>query len=62
VLHASTVVVVNVFLYLTLANAIGWLVDGHLDVFIEVSHDDRPQRGVVGVDHFVVNRPKPMEI
>ena len=62
VLNAWTTVVVAEFLDLTLFHASGRLVDGHLDLLIEVSHDYRPQRRVIRVDHLVVDRPKTMEI
>lgn len=61
-LDAGTAVVITKFLDLALAHAVGWLVDRHLDVLVEVSHDHRAQRRVVCVNLFVVNRPEAMEI
>ena len=39
-LHTSTVIVVDIFLNLGLALALGRLVDRHLDIFIKVSNND----------------------
>ena len=62
VLHAGAAIVLDKLLNLTLANSISRLVDGHLDVLVEVSHDDGTQRGELSVDHLVVDRPEAMEV
>lgn len=61
VLHACVVVVVDVLLNLALLLPVGRLVDGHLHVLVVVRHHDRPQGGVLGVNHRVVHRPEPVE-
>lgn len=61
-LHTGTTVVIDILLNLRFAQAISWLINRHLDVLIEVSDDDRPQRGVVRVDHLVVDGPESMEV
>ena len=62
VLHARTTVVLAELLDLTLPHALGWLVDGHLDLLIEVRHDRGAQRRVVRMNHLVVYRPEAMEV
>jgi hypothetical protein len=44
------------------SSATGGFVDGHLDGFLPVADDDRAQRGVLGVDHGIVDRPEAMEL
>jgi len=55
VLDAGAAVEIDVLLDLRFAHAVGWLVDGHLDLFVEVDHDDGAEGGVLGVDLFVVD-------
>ena len=61
-LDAGAAVEIDVLLDLRFAHAVGWLVDGHLDLFVEVDHDDGAEGGVVGVDLFVIDGPEPMEV
>jgi len=62
VLDTGAPVVLTEFLNLTLALAVGRLIDGHLDLLIEVSHDDGSERTVVRVDHLVIDGPEAMEV
>lgn len=62
VLDASATVVLAVFLDLALFHAVSGLVDRHLDLLVEVGHDDGTQRRVLSVNHFVVNRPEAVEV
>lgn len=61
-LDANSSVEVAELLDLTLALSVGWLVDWHLDLLVEVSDDDGLEGGELGVDHFVVDTPKSVEI
>lgn len=61
-LHTGTTVVVNILLDLGLAHAVSWLINRHLDILVEVCDDDRSERGVVRVDHLVVDGPESMEV
>lgn len=61
-LNTGASVVVTELLDLTLALAIGGLVDRHLDLLIEIGHDGRSERAVVGVDHLVIDRPEAVEV
>ena len=54
-LNTSATVEVNVFLNLGLAQAVCRFVDGHLNILVEVSNDDRSEGRVLGVDLFIVN-------
>ena len=62
VLDTGASIVVAELLDLTLSLAIGRLVDGHLDLLVEVSHHDGAQRGELSVDHLVIDRPESMEV
>jgi len=62
VLDSRAAVVVNVLLDLRLPLSIGRLVDGHLDLLIEVSHHNRAQSRVLGVHHLVIYTPETMEV
>jgi len=55
VLHACATVVLHELLDLTLTHAVSWLVDGHLDLLIEVGHDHRAEGREVGMDHLVID-------
>jgi hypothetical protein len=61
-LDSSTTIVFNVLLDLGLSLSLGRLIDGHLHVFVKVCNHDGSQRGILGVDHFVIYRPKSVEI
>ena len=62
VLHTGATVVLAELGNLRLSNAVGGLVDGHLDLLIEVGHDDGAQRGELGVDHLVIDGPEAVEV
>lgn len=61
VLDSRASVVVDVLLDLALPLPRRWLVDGHLDGFLPVGHDDGAEGGVLGVDLRVIHRPEPVE-
>lgn len=60
-LHTSIFIVVHKLLNLRFSLSIGRLIDGNLDIFIIVSHDNRPEGRVLGVNHRVINRPESVE-
>ena len=62
VLYSGTAVVLAELLNLTLADAVGGLVDGHLDALIEVGHHDGAEGRELGVDHLVVDGPEAVEV
>ena len=62
VLDAGTSIIVAELLDLTLTHAIGRLVDWHLDLLVEVGHDDRAQGGELCVDHLVIHGPEAVEV
>jgi len=55
VLHAGTSVVIDVLLNLRLLLGLGWLVDWHFHVLIEVTKNNRAQSRVLGVKHLVID-------
>lgn len=61
-LDTSSDVEVAVFLDLALLLALGGFIDGELDNFIKVSHDDGVEGRVFGVHHLVIDRPESVEI
>ena len=62
VLHSCSTVEVDVFLNLTLTFAISGLVDGHLDVLIEIGNDNGAESREFSVDLLIIYRPKTMEV
>jgi len=61
-LDTSSDVKVAVFLDLTLLLALGRFVDGKLNDFIKISHDDGVEGRVFSVHHLIINRPESVEI
>ena len=61
-LDAGATIKLAEFLDLALAKALSWLVDGHFDSLIEVSHDSRPHRAQVRMEQLVIDREKAMEV
>lgn len=61
-LDTGTSVEINIFLDLRLSLAISGFVDGHLNLLIEIGHDDRSQRREFSVDHTVIDRPESVEV
>ena len=55
-------VVVDVLLNLRLPLAVSRLIDRHLDVLIVVRDHDGAKRGVISMDHLVIDRPETMEL
>lgn len=39
----------------------GWFINGHLNGFLVIGDYDGPESAVLGVDLFVIDRPKPVE-
>ena len=62
VLDTIATVVLNIFLDLALSATVGGLVNGHFDVFIKVSDDNRAEGRELSVHHLVIHRPEAMEI
>jgi hypothetical protein len=62
VLDTGSTVIITKFLNLRLSHTVGRFIDGHLDIFIEVSDDDGAKGGVVGVDHLVIDGPESVEV
>ena len=61
-LNSSASVKIDVLLDLRLSLSWCRLVDWHLDVLVEIGDHNRPQGRVLGVEHLVVDGPKPVEI
>lgn len=61
VLNATTTIIVDVLLNLTLLLALCGLIDRHLDNLVWRRHDHRLQRRVLGADILVVNGPEAVE-
>ena len=62
VLRAGAAVKLDILLDLRLALADGGLVDGHLDLFVIVGHDDRAESRKLGHDLLVVDGPEAVEV
>ena len=61
-LYTRTAIIFAELLDLALANAVGGLVDGHLDALVEISHDNTAEGRELGVDHLIVDGPEAMEV
>lgn len=61
-LNSSSSVIIDILLNLGLSLTWCWLVNWHLDVLVKIGDHNRPQGRVLGVEHLVVDGPKPVEI
>lgn len=61
-LDAGTIIVIDVLLNLALTNAVCWLINRHLHVFVKICHDDRSEGRIVSVNHLIIHGPESMEV
>jgi len=61
-LNTGTSPVINVLLNLRFSLTSSWLINWHLNILIEIRHNNRSQSRKLCVEHLIINRPKSMEI